>query len=477
MPAKATTGALDGIRVLDLTRILAGPYCTLLLGDMGAEIIKIEVPGHGDDSRTYPPFVGSESAYLMNLNRNKKSLTLNLKAPEGRAVFLELVKRSDVLIENFRPGTLDNLGVGYDSLKTVNPELVYSSISGFGHTGPNKDLPGYDIIGQAMGGIMSVTGWPDGPPSRTGTAIGDILAGLCACIGILSSLIAVRNGRPGQKVDIALVDSVVSAMEAIIQIYLVEGRIPQRTGNRYEFIYPYDTFRTSDGWVVIGVGNNKLWQQFCDAIGAPHLPEGPAIQGQSRPRESTRGSETHRRSLDRKPDGPGGRRPPVRQGDSLRADLHGQGRGRRPAHRRRAPHDPGNRAPGGRRRQGSSAPRFRSRRRRRRFGHRRRFSASTARRSCGTCWAMPLTRLRRSGERRPSSPHAGTCRPRDHHRAPAAHPHQEAVRPVGARPGAARRIPPCRLRTADGAVCRRRHQDHRAGRRDVAYSRSCSSAC
>jgi formyl-CoA transferase len=275
MASDTSAGALDGIRVLDLTRILAGPYCTLLLGDMGAEIIKIEVPGHGDDSRRYPPFIGNESAYFMNLNRNKKSLTLNLKAEEGRAVFLELVKRSDVLIENFRPGTLDDLGVGYDTLKAIKPDLIYSSISGFGHTGPYKDLPGYDIIGQAMGGIMSVTGWPDGPPTRTGTAIGDILAGLCACIGILTGLIAVRNGRPGQKVDIALVDSVVSAMEAIIQIYLVEGRIPQRTGNRYEFIYPYDTFRARDGWVVIAVGNNKLWRQFCEVIGRKPLAEDP----------------------------------------------------------------------------------------------------------------------------------------------------------------------------------------------------------
>jgi formyl-CoA transferase len=238
---------------------------------MGAEIIKVEVPGHGDDSRKYPPFIGTESAYFMNLNRNKKSLTLNLKALEGKNVFRDLVKRSDVLIENFRPGTLDDLGVGYAELKAVNPDLVFSSISGFGQSGPCKDLPGYDIIGQAMGGIMSVTGWPDSPPTRTGTAIADILAGLCACIGILSSLMAVRNGRGGQKVDIALVDSVVSAMETIIQIYLVEKRIPQRTGNRYEFIYPYDTFKARDGWVVIAVGNNKLWEVFCEAIGVDHL--------------------------------------------------------------------------------------------------------------------------------------------------------------------------------------------------------------
>jgi formyl-CoA transferase len=273
MPEKIKKGALSGIRVIDMTRVLAGPYCTLLLGDMGAEIIKVEVPGHGDDSRKYPPFIGTESAYFMNLNRNKKSLTLNLKAPEGKNVFRDLVKRSDVLIENFRPGTLDDLGVGYAELKAINPDLVFSSISGFGQSGPCKDLPGYDIIGQAMGGIMSVTGWPDSPPTRTGTAIADILAGLCACIGILSSLMAVRNGGGGQKVDIALVDSVVSAMETIIQIYLVEKRIPQRTGNRYEFIYPYDTFKAGDGWVVIAVGNNKLWEVFCEAIGAEHLLE------------------------------------------------------------------------------------------------------------------------------------------------------------------------------------------------------------
>ena len=259
-------GALSGIRVLDLSRVLAGPFCTMLLGDMGAEIIKIEVPGQGDDSRRYPPFIGEESAYFMNLNRNKKSIVLNLKESGAKEIFLDLIKRSDVILENFRPGTMEKLGLGYDTLKAQNPDIVYSCISGFGHSGLYKDLPGYDIIGQAMGGIMSITGWPDSPPTRTGTAIADVLGGLCACIGILTSLLAIRNGRAGQKVDISLVDSVVSAMETIIQIYLVENRIPQRTGNRYEFIYPYDTFKASDGWVIIAVGNNKLWQDFCSAI-------------------------------------------------------------------------------------------------------------------------------------------------------------------------------------------------------------------
>ena len=268
-------GALRGIRVLDLTRVLAGPYCTMLLGDMGAEIIKIEVPGHGDDSRRYPPFIGEESAYFMNLNRNKKSLVLDLKHPKAKEIFLDLVEHADVVLENFRPGTMEKLGLGCETLKARNPSIVYSCISGFGHSGPYRDLPGYDIIGQAMGGIMSITGWPDSPPTRTGTAIADVLAGLCACIGILTSLLAVRNGRPGQKVDIALVDSVVSAMETIIQIYLVENRVPQRIGNRYEFIYPYDTFKARNGWVILGVGNNKLWDVFCNAVDRPDLLDDP----------------------------------------------------------------------------------------------------------------------------------------------------------------------------------------------------------
>lgn len=271
MAPKFKGGALQGIRIIDLTRVLAGPFCTMLLGDMGAEIIKIEVPGQGDDSRRYPPFIGDESAYFMNLNRNKKSLVLNLKHPKAREIFLDLVEKADVVLENFRPGTMEKLGIGYETLKARNPAIVYACISGFGHTGPCRDLPGYDIIGQAMGGIMSITGWPGSPPTRTGTAIADVLAGLNACVGILSGLLAIRNGGPGQKVDIALVDSVVSAMETIIQIYLVENRIPQRTGNRYEFIYPYDTFEAKNGWVIIAVGNNKLWEVFCNAIGRPEL--------------------------------------------------------------------------------------------------------------------------------------------------------------------------------------------------------------
>ncbi|RPH53003.1 MAG: CoA transferase [Desulfobacteraceae bacterium] len=266
-------GALMNLRVLDLTRVLAGPYCSLILGDLGADIIKIETPGLGDDSRSYPPFIGAESAYFMNLNRNKRSITLDLKTPEGKGVFLDLVKCSDVVIENFRPGTMGKMGLGYEDLSKENPLIVYSSISGFGQYGPYRDLPGYDIIGQAMGGIMSVTGWPDSPPTRTGTAIADILAGLSSCIGILSALMARKNISRGQHVDVSLVDSVVSAMETIIQIYLVEQREPQRVGNRYEFIYPYDSFQAKNGWVVIGIGNDKLWKEFCSAVGMEYLLE------------------------------------------------------------------------------------------------------------------------------------------------------------------------------------------------------------
>ena len=271
-------GALAGVRILDLTRVLAGPFCTMLLGDMGAEIIKVEEPGKGDDTRTYPPFIEGYSTYFCNMNRNKKSIALDLKKPEAKAVFKEMIKNVDVVIENYKPGTMSKLGIGYDDLKTINPRLIFASISGFGQYGPYKDRPGYDIIGQAMGGLMSVSGWPDSPPTRSGTAMGDILAGLNCCIGILAALKGRDVTGRGQSVDVALVDSVVSAMETIIQIYLVEKRIPGRIGNRYEFIYPYDTFAAADGWVVIGVGNDPVWKRFCQVIGREDLMERPEFK-------------------------------------------------------------------------------------------------------------------------------------------------------------------------------------------------------
>jgi len=262
---------LDGIRVLDLTRVLSGPYCTMLMADMGAEVIKIEQPGKGDDSRGYPPFENGASAYFGNLNRNKKSISLNLKDEKAKKVLIDLIKISDVIVENFKPGTMGKLGFSYEEVKKINPKIVYASISGFGQTGPNRLLPGYDVIAQAMSGIMSVTGWPNSAPTRTGTAIGDVLAGLNCAIGILAALQGRNKNGHGDRVDISLVDCSISAMETLIEIYLVEKRIPQRVGNRYEFIYPYDSFEAKDGWVVIAVGNDSLWKKFCSAIGREDL--------------------------------------------------------------------------------------------------------------------------------------------------------------------------------------------------------------
>jgi formyl-CoA transferase len=246
--------ALEGIKIIDLSRVLAGPFCTMLLADMGAEVIKVEIPGKGDDSRTFPPFKKGQGTYFINFNRNKKSIVLDLK------------KSMDVLVENFRPGTMEKMGLGYERIKEVNNKIIYASISGFGHYGPYKDKPGYDIIGQAVGGIMSITGWPDGPPTRTGTAIADILAALFCTIGILSALQARSLHGKGQKVDIALVDSVVSAIGTILQIYMVEKRIPKRAGNQYDFIAPYEAFMAKDGWFVLGVGNDNIWKKFCNTI-------------------------------------------------------------------------------------------------------------------------------------------------------------------------------------------------------------------
>ena len=256
-----------------MSRVLAGPFCSMLLADMGADVIKLEVPGRGDDSREFPPFMEGESLYYINLNRGKRSITVNLKRPEGVKVFKKLVKKCDVLIENFSPGTMERLGLGYEVLKKENPRLIYAAISGFGQTGPYRSRPGYDIIGQAMGGLLSITGWPDTPPTRSGTAIGDILSSLFCCIGVLAALNVRERTGSGQLVDVALVDSVYAALENIPQKYFVEGKTPGRIGNRYEFIYPYDTFRARDGWVVIAIANDAIWERFLAATGLKKLGE------------------------------------------------------------------------------------------------------------------------------------------------------------------------------------------------------------
>ena len=271
-------GALQGVTVLDLSRVLAGPFSSMILADMGANVIKVEVPKSGDDSRSFPPFVNGESAYFMNMNRNKKGITLNLKG-KGKDIFLELVKKADILIENYRPGTMEKLGLGWETLQKVNPRLVYGCVSGFGHTGPYSLRAGYDIVGQAMSGLMSVTGWPGGEATRTGGPMSDTMAGLSVTIGILGALHYRDKTGIGQKVDVALVDSLVASLQIINQIYLAEGRLPERIGNRYESTYPYDTFPTKDNEsIVIGCANDKFWGILCTLMQREDLLDHPDMK-------------------------------------------------------------------------------------------------------------------------------------------------------------------------------------------------------
>ncbi len=268
-------GLLSGMKVLDLSRVLAAPYCGMMLADLGAEVIKIERPGKGDDARSNFPIVNGESAYYMNLNRNKRGIVLNLKSQAGKEVFRKLVAQSDVVLENYRPGVMDRLGLGYEELRKINPAIIYASVSGFGHYGPYHERAGYDIVGQAISGLMSTTGWPDSAPTRTGTAIADVMGGISCCVGILAAYINRLKTGEGEKVDVALVDSMVSSLEIINIIYLATGKIPQRIGNRYEALYPYDSFQAKDGMLVIGAGNDKLYGLLCDLMGKPELKTDP----------------------------------------------------------------------------------------------------------------------------------------------------------------------------------------------------------
>jgi crotonobetainyl-CoA:carnitine CoA-transferase CaiB-like acyl-CoA transferase len=262
---------LQGVTVLDLSRILAGPYCTMILGDMGAEVVKVEPPG-GDDSRAWgPPFVAGESTYFLSVNRNKKSICIDLKKPDGCHLLEELLARADILVENFRPGTLERLGFGYEQIRPRLPRLVYCSISGYGQTGPLRDRPGYDAIIQGEAGWMSLTGFPDGPPLKLGASLADIFTGMMACQGILLALYQRRDTGKGQQVDVALYDSVVSTLCYQAQSYLVTGEIPGRLGNRHPSLAPYETFETADGHLIVGVGNDALWRKFCAALGRADL--------------------------------------------------------------------------------------------------------------------------------------------------------------------------------------------------------------
>jgi formyl-CoA transferase/CoA:oxalate CoA-transferase len=277
-------GPLEGITVLDLTRVLSGPYCTMLLADMGARVIKIEQPGKGDDTRAWgPPYLHpvaqtphgvdaaypGESAYFLSINRNKESVTLDFKDPDGRAVLDRLIARSDVLVENFRPGTLDRIGLDYATIAARNPRLVYCSVSGFGHTGPRRSQPGYDAVMQGEGGLMSITGAPDGPAYRLGVAIADIVSGMFAAYGTAMALFARERTGRGQDVDVAMLDSVAALLTYQAGNYFASGKVPARLGNRHPSIVPYETFAASDGEFVLAVGNDEQWRKFCAVAALP----------------------------------------------------------------------------------------------------------------------------------------------------------------------------------------------------------------
>jgi CoA:oxalate CoA-transferase len=257
---------LTGVRVLDLTRVLAGPFATMLLSDLGAEVLKIELPGVGDDSRHFGPFKNDRSLYFVSINRGKKSMTLNLKTQEGKDILRRLVKEHDVIVENFRPGVMKKLGLDYEALRTINPKLIYAASSGFGHSGPDSEKPAYDILAQAAGGLMSVTGWPDQGPTRVGCSIGDISAALFTTIGILSALNQRHHSGEGQKIDVSMLDCQVAILENALARYQVDGRSPQPLGNRHPTISPFQAYRAQDDWIVVAIGNDSLWQRFCVAV-------------------------------------------------------------------------------------------------------------------------------------------------------------------------------------------------------------------
>ena len=278
---------LDGIFVLDLTRVLSGPYCTMLLADMGARVVKIEQPGKGDDTRAWgPPFLyprghtppaaepeaGGESAYFLSINRNKESVTLDFKDPVGRAILDRLLDRVDVVVENFRPGTLGKIGLDYKTLGPRFPRLVYCSVSGFGQTGPRWKEPGYDAVMQGEGGLMSITGAADGPPYRLGVAIADIVSGMFAAYGVSLALFARERTGKGQEVDVAMLDAVASLLTYQAGNFFASGKVPTRLGNRHPSIVPYETFAAADGEFVLAVGNDDQWRKFCAIAELPDDP-------------------------------------------------------------------------------------------------------------------------------------------------------------------------------------------------------------
>jgi len=262
---------LQGIRILDLSRVLAGPYCTMVLGDLGADVIKVEPP-EGDETRAWgPPFAGGESAYYLCVNRNKRGIVVNLKTDEGKKILRDLALQSDVLVENFRPGTLEKFGLDFETLHELNPKLIYCSITGFGQTGSMRDRPGYDFMIQALGGIMSITGEPEGEPMKVGVAVVDLFAGQNAVIAILAALQARTLTGQGQRLDISLFDSQLGWLANVSSNFLISGKLPKRYGNAHANIVPYQSFEAADGWFAIAVGNDRQFTRMCEMLARPDL--------------------------------------------------------------------------------------------------------------------------------------------------------------------------------------------------------------
>ena len=278
MPTKDATGPLKGLRVLDLTRVLAGPTCTQMLGDLGAEVIKIERPGAGDDTRGFAPPVmpgTDQSAYFVGVNRNKRSVTIDIASPEGQKLIKRLLTDTDILVENFKVGALAKYGLGYEQVRAEFPSVIYCSITGFGQTGPYAPRPGYDSLIQGMGGVMSLTGEPDGQPQKVGVPVADLFAGLYGCIGILAALRHREATGQGQQVDIGMLDTHVAWLANQGMNFLATGENPPRLGNQHPNIVPYQVFQTKDGYMVLSVGNDPTFKRFCDNVGHSHLLDDP----------------------------------------------------------------------------------------------------------------------------------------------------------------------------------------------------------
>lgn len=288
-------GPFSGLLVLDLTRVLAGPFCTMMLAELGARVVKVENPRGGDDSRSFEPFFQGQSAYFASLNRGKESIALDLKADGDRAVFLKLVRCADVLVENFRPGTMTNLGFGYERLRAENPRLIYAAVSGFGQTGPWRGKPAYDLIVQALSGMMSVTGQPGDPPTKAGTSIGDVTGGLFLLSGVAAALYQREKTGRGGQVDVAMLDGQLAILESAVMRYAATGQVPRQMGNRHPSIAPFEPYTAADRALVIAAGNDVLFARLCQTLGRPDLAADPRFVHNS---DRTRHAEELKNALE-----------------------------------------------------------------------------------------------------------------------------------------------------------------------------------